>query len=266
MTRYIDILLHEAGWPLDRRSATASSRSTACPIARARASSTTCSGATTACRSAWSRPSAPGETRKSAAQQAKLYADCLEAALRPAPGDLLHQRLRDVAVGRQALSAPRVQGFYTKDELALLDQSPHLSPASSPTWTINSAIVERHYQHRAIRRIGETFERDNQRKALVVMATGAGKTRTMIALIDLLMRAGWVKTRAVPRRPDRTREPDGRRVQDASAGLDHGEPRDRAQRGRPRLRLDLSDDDGADRRRAARGRSGASARASSTSS
>ena len=58
---------------------------------------------------------------------------------------------------------------------------------------VSSAIVERHYQHRAIRRIGEAFERDNRRKALVVMATGAGKTRTVIALIDLLMRAGWVK-------------------------------------------------------------------------
>ncbi|MEJ7876889.1 MAG: DEAD/DEAH box helicase family protein, partial [Solirubrobacterales bacterium] len=48
-------------------------------------------------------------------------------------------------------------------------------------------------QHRAIRRIAQTFEQDNQRKALLVMATGAGKTRTVIALIDLLMRAGWIK-------------------------------------------------------------------------
>ena len=39
-----------------------------------------------------------------------------------------------------------------------------------------------------IRRIGETFEQDKQRKALVVMATGAGKTRTVIALADLLVR------------------------------------------------------------------------------
>ncbi|MEO6853577.1 MAG: DEAD/DEAH box helicase family protein, partial [Rhodoferax sp.] len=41
--------------------------------------------------------------------------------------------------------------------------------------------------------IGETFERDRQRKALVVMATGAGKTRTVIALVDLLQRANWAK-------------------------------------------------------------------------
>jgi type I restriction enzyme, R subunit len=46
---------------------------------------------------------------------------------------------------------------------------------------------------RAIRRVGETFEKDRQRKALLVMATGAGKTRTVIALVDMLMRANVVK-------------------------------------------------------------------------
>jgi type I site-specific restriction endonuclease len=39
----------------------------------------------------------------------------------------------------------------------------------------NKEIVERFYQVRAIRRIGEAFEKDNERKALVVMATGAGR-------------------------------------------------------------------------------------------
>ncbi len=49
---------------------------------------------------------------------------------------------------------------------------------------INEKIVERFYQHRAIRRIGEAFEKDHERKALVVMATGAGKTRTVVAPSD----------------------------------------------------------------------------------
>jgi hypothetical protein len=52
---------------------------------------------------------------------------------------------------------------------------------------------DRNDETRAIRRIAETFERDHQRKALVVIATGAGKTRTVIALCDLLMRCNWVK-------------------------------------------------------------------------
>src|SRR5262249_58536179 len=49
------------------------------------------------------------------------------------------------------------------------------------------------YQTRAIRRVAEAFERDHDRKALLVMATGAGKTRTVIALCDLLMRCNWAK-------------------------------------------------------------------------
>ena len=41
--------------------------------------------------------------------------------------------------------------------------------------------------------MGEAFERDLDRKALVTMATGAGKTRTVIALCELLMRCNWAK-------------------------------------------------------------------------
>ena len=58
---------------------------------------------------------------------------------------------------------------------------------------INQAIVDRYYQMRSIRRIGEAFEIDRERKALVVMATGGGKTRMVIALSDLLMCCNWAK-------------------------------------------------------------------------
>jgi len=61
------------------------------------------------------------------------------------------------------------------------------------TVATDKAIAERYYQERAIRRVAETFERDHQRKALLVMATGSGKTRTVIALSDVLMRANWAK-------------------------------------------------------------------------
>src|SRR5881628_2158617 len=85
-----------------------------------------------------------------------------------------------------------VQGFYKKVELELLIQRRKTRKPQADA-KINEAIVERYYQTRAIRRIAETFERDRQRKALVVMATGAGKTRTVIALCDLLMRCNWAK-------------------------------------------------------------------------
>ncbi|MEA5507560.1 DEAD/DEAH box helicase family protein [Halotia wernerae UHCC 0503] len=59
--------------------------------------------------------------------------------------------------------------------------------------TIKPSIAERYYQTRAIRRVTEAFEADKDRKALIVMATGAGKTRTAIALVEMLMCCNWVK-------------------------------------------------------------------------
>ena len=64
---------------------------------------------------------------------------------------------------------------------------------SSPYAAADPAIVERFYQTRTIRRVGEAFQQDRLRKALLVMATGSGKTRTVIALIDQLMRAAYMK-------------------------------------------------------------------------
>jgi type I restriction enzyme R subunit len=75
-------------------------------------------------------------------------------------------------------------------ELAIQRRTTLKSLAEAP---INTATVERYYQTRAIRRIAEAFEKDHERKALVVMATGSGKTRTVIALADLLMRCNWAK-------------------------------------------------------------------------
>ena len=87
---------------------------------------------------------------------------------------------------------PRVvAGFYKKDELAsLLHRRTHREPLD--VTRIRDAIVGRYYQKRAIGSIGERFGQA-RRKALLVMATGSGKTRVAIALVDLLQRAGWVK-------------------------------------------------------------------------
>jgi type I restriction enzyme R subunit len=125
-------------------------------------------------------------------QQAKLYADALEKQFGQRP-IIFYSNGYEHWIWDDHYYAPRqVQGFYKKDELELLIQrrSTRLPLGSGH---INPAIVERYYQTRAIRRIGEAFEKDNDRRALLVMATGAGKTRTVIALCDLLMRRNWAK-------------------------------------------------------------------------
>lgn len=133
-------------------------------------------------------------TRKDARvgqRQAELYADCLEAQFGRRPlifytNGYSHWFWDDVHY------APReVQGFFKKDELELILQR-RTSQKPLGTTPINGTIVERHYQTTAIRAVTEHFEK-KQRRALLVMATGAGKTRTVIALSDLLQRAGWAK-------------------------------------------------------------------------
>jgi type I restriction enzyme R subunit len=125
-------------------------------------------------------------------QQAKLYADCLEAQYGQRP-IIFYSNGYDHWVWDDTRHPPRpIQGFLKKDELALMIQRRETRKPLAPE-DIDRAIVERFYQERAIRRVAEAFERDRLRKALLVMATGAGKTRTVIALADLLMRANWVK-------------------------------------------------------------------------
>ncbi len=125
-------------------------------------------------------------------QQAKLYADCLEKQFGQRPV-IFYSNGYEHWLWDDVNYPPRdVQGFYKKAELELVIQR-RGSRKSLATAEINPAIVERFYQTRGIRRIAESFERDHDRKALLVMATGAGKTRSVIALCDLLMRCNWAK-------------------------------------------------------------------------
>jgi type I restriction enzyme R subunit len=125
-------------------------------------------------------------------QQAKLYADCLERQFGQRPVIFYSNGYEHWLWDDLHYPPRQVQGFYKKAELELLIQRRQTRRPLAEA-TINEAIVERHYQTRGIRRIAEAFERDHDRKALLVMATGAGKTRTVIALCDLLMRCNWVK-------------------------------------------------------------------------
>ncbi|MCC7456319.1 MAG: DEAD/DEAH box helicase family protein [Nitrospira sp.] len=125
-------------------------------------------------------------------QQAKLYADCLEARFGQRPVIFYSNGYEHWLWDDLAYPPRYVQGFYKRAELELLIQR-RQSRKPLAEAEIDEAIVERYYQTRAIRRITEAFERDRDRKALVVMATGAGKTRTVIALADLLLRCSWAK-------------------------------------------------------------------------
>lgn len=189
--RFIDLLLREAGWPLDKPEDT-EFRVEGMPNNE---------GVGFVDYVLWGADGKPvglveaKRTRKDARagqQQAKLYADLLEARYGRRPV-IFYSNGYEHWIWDDTRYPPRqIGGFYKRDELELLIQR-RASRKSLASEAISRKIVERPYQHRAIRSIAKHFEEDGERKALLVMATGSGKTRTVIALVDLLMRAGWVK-------------------------------------------------------------------------
>jgi len=123
--------------------------------------------------------------------QAEIYADALERDFGQRP-IIYYTNGFETWLWDDRRYPPRpVAGYLTKDQLALAIQRRRtLRPLG--TAAIDRSIVERPYQLRAIRAVTEAFEQ-KRRRALLVMATGTGKTRTVIALVDVLQKANWVK-------------------------------------------------------------------------
>lgn len=132
--------------------------------------------------------------------QAFLYANCLEKMHGQRPVIFYSNGYRTKIWDDTFYSMPRrVYGFYSKSELQLLIQR-RSSRTDIRNSKINRDIAGRPYQIEAIQRVSETFVIDgqygavgNRRNALLVMATGSGKTRTAAALVDVLFRHNWVK-------------------------------------------------------------------------
>ncbi|MEL6354321.1 MAG: DEAD/DEAH box helicase family protein [Cyanobacteria bacterium J06627_28] len=186
----IDVDLRRAGWPLDQP-LDREYKVTGMPSAK---------GIGYADYVLWGddgKPLAVVEAKKSTAdpaigqQQAKLYADCLEAMHGQRPLIFYTNGYTTWLWDDTVYPSRQVAGFYKKDELARLIRR-RTQRQSLDTAQVKDAIAGRYYQKRAIGSIFEQFTQA-RRKALLVMATGTGKTRTAIALVDILQRAGWVK-------------------------------------------------------------------------
>lgn len=124
-------------------------------------------------------------------QQAKLYADCLEQMKGQRPIIFYTNGYTTYIWDDKNYPPRKIQGFYNRDELQGLINR-RKDQKDLKTLEIPYHIAGRTYQQEAIRRVAEQFVL-KKRKSLIVMATGAGKTRTAIALVDLLMRSLWAK-------------------------------------------------------------------------
>ena len=124
-------------------------------------------------------------------QQAKLYADLLEKEYKRRPVIFLTNGFETHIIDGQ-YPERKCSVIYSKRDLEkwfnLLTMRTSLKYV-----VVNKNIAGRYYQEAAIKAVCNSFDEKNRRKALLVMATGSGKTRTVIALCDCLLKAGWVK-------------------------------------------------------------------------
>jgi len=123
--------------------------------------------------------------------QAELYANCLEQMTGQRPLIFYTNGFRTFLWDDQFYPPRQVQGFYTRDELQWLIGR-RQGRKDLTRQTVNAGIADRYYQKEAIQRVSESLM-NKSRSALLVMATGSGKTRTAAALVDLLMKGGWVR-------------------------------------------------------------------------
>ncbi|WP_067830340.1 DEAD/DEAH box helicase family protein [Nocardia inohanensis] len=186
----VDLMLHESGWALDQKR-DREYLVTGMPDGKNGFADYMLWGAD-------GLPLAVVEAKKTSVdpiagqQQAKLYADCLEQQFGRRPVIYYSNGFEHHFWDDLRYPPREVAGFHTRDELELL-VTRRTSMKSLSEIPVPQEIAGRPYQERAIRAVTERFEIENQRAALLVMATGAGKTRTVVALADMLMRANWVK-------------------------------------------------------------------------
>lgn len=124
-------------------------------------------------------------------QQAKLYTDLLEKKYGRRPVIFLTNGF-ETHIDDNRYPERKCACIYSKRDLEKLFNLQTLR-TSLKNITVNKSIAGRYYQESAVKAVCSSFGEKNRRKALLVMATGSGKTRTVIALCDVLLQHGWVK-------------------------------------------------------------------------
>jgi type I restriction enzyme R subunit len=124
-------------------------------------------------------------------RQAADYADAIKAKFGDDPFIFLTNGKEIQFWDRDRYAPRKIAGFYTRDDLERLRHQRQYAQLLHEV-TINADIAGRDYQNEAIRRVTEGIDAA-KRKFLLVMATGTGKTRTTIALVDTLLRSKRVQ-------------------------------------------------------------------------
>ena len=124
-------------------------------------------------------------------QQAKLYADILEKQSGRRPVIFLTNGF-ETRINDGQYPERKVAAIYSKRDLEKWFNLQCMKTSLNYV-SVDKTIAGRYYQEAAVKAICDSFGKKNRRKALLVMATGSGKTRTVISLCDVLLQNGWVK-------------------------------------------------------------------------
>ena len=124
-------------------------------------------------------------------QQAELYAEILAKKYGRKPAIFLTNGFETHIIDGQ-YPERKCATIYSKRDLEKMFNLRTMR-ISLKNVMVKKHIAGRYYQEGAVKAVCDAFDRKNRRKALLVMATGSGKTRTVIALCDVLLQHGWVK-------------------------------------------------------------------------
>ncbi len=131
------------------------------------------------------------KSRSEGYHQAKLYAECLKRECGYEPLYYCSNGFFTEVFDMLGYPKREVYAFHSKKDLQTMRQNRNRQKIAD--MRVNRDIAGRDYQERAIKRVCESFN-DRRRHALLVMATGTGKTRTAIGVTDVLMRNNWAKS------------------------------------------------------------------------
>ena len=122
--------------------------------------------------------------------QAELYADCLEKQYGRRPVIYYTNGFETNIIDGLGYPPRRLYAFHTEKDLELLIQKRGRKDIND--FSVKPNITDRPYQKMAIKAVCEWYNAKH-RRGLLVMATGTGKTRVSISMVDVLMRNDWVK-------------------------------------------------------------------------
>ena len=124
-------------------------------------------------------------------RQANNYADAIEKESGRRPCVFLTNGF-DTRIIDGEYPERKVASVYSKEDLEKMFNLRKMK-TSLENVVVDKNIAGRYYQEAAIKAVCDAFDKKHRRKALLVMATGSGKTRTVIELCHVFLDAGWVK-------------------------------------------------------------------------